>query len=93
MRNEGFNIEYDIVNTINGKKFIDLPHNLYHMVKEIFGKLDDSKMIFAYRVDGFKKSQKSNKKARNGYKTCIIGIWGQITKVVQIPPKSWGADN
>lgn len=33
MRNEGFNIEYDIVNTINGKKFIDLPHNLYHMVK------------------------------------------------------------
>lgn len=56
MRNEGFNIEYDIVNTINGKKFIDLPHNLYHMVKEIFGKLDDSKIIFAYRVDGFNKA-------------------------------------
>lgn len=56
MRNEGFNIEYDIVNTINGKKFIDLPHNPYHMVKEIFGKLDDSKMIFAYRVDGFNKA-------------------------------------
>ncbi|MDY6276592.1 MAG: hypothetical protein SPL75_03845 [Bacilli bacterium] len=78
MRNEGFNIEYDIVNTINGKKFIDLPHNLYHMVKEIFGKLDDSKMILHIELMVSKRAKKVIKKHVMDTKRALLvfGLFG-----------------
>ncbi|MCR4699203.1 MAG: hypothetical protein K5762_07560 [Bacilli bacterium] len=47
--------EDEFVRALNGKKICDLPHNLQHMMKEIYGFFDPEEVVIAGLVDKFQK--------------------------------------
>lgn len=53
--NKGFFKEDEMVYRLDQKKIKELDHNLYHLMQELFGHLDDDEIITSYRIDGFRK--------------------------------------
>ena len=53
--NHGFLREDEMVYHLNQRKVKDLSNNLYHMMQELYGILDEEEVITCYKIDGFLK--------------------------------------
>ena len=53
--NHGFLKEDEMVYHLNNKKVKELNHNLYHMLQELYGVLDEEETVTCYKTDDFIK--------------------------------------